>query len=51
MDDYKNASTGNTRKDDELKNTIFELLATGNLSASVRIDEKNGTYRFIDDEI
>ena len=37
--------------DAALKDTVYRLLASTNLSASVQLDEQNSTFRFLDDEI
>jgi len=51
FEELRNSMQSSVLTDTALTNTIYELLATSNLGASVQLDEKNSTLKFIDDEI
>jgi len=50
-EELRNAMQSSVLTDAALTNTVYELLATSNLGASVQLDEKNSTFKFIDDEV
>jgi len=51
FEELRNSMQSSVLTDAALTNTVFELLANSNLSASVQLDEKNSTFKFIDDEV